>query len=53
MQSDFNPVHLKKANAKLNRLLHTTNTPIETMDESIVIPTVLPWWKKLLRIFGF
>jgi len=53
MQSDFNPVHLKKANAKLGRLLHPIHTPNPPMEESIIVPTVIPWWKKLLRILGF
>jgi len=53
MQSDFNPIRLKKANAKLGRLLHPTHTPAEPKKESIIVPTVIPWWKKLLRILGF
>ncbi|HQR74316.1 MAG TPA: hypothetical protein PLH07_00220 [Sulfurovum sp.] len=53
MQSDFNPIRLKKANAKLGRLLHPIHTPTEPMEESIIVPTVIPWWKKLLRALGF
>ena len=53
MQSDFDPIRLKKANAKLGRLLHPTHIPTESKEEFTIVPIVIPWWKKLLRTLGF
>jgi hypothetical protein len=53
MQSDFKPVHLKNANAKLDKLLVARSIPMqpqeEDSDKEIVLPLSL--WKKLLRLF--
>ncbi len=50
MQSDFNPIRLKKANAKLGKLLIETNVPIQQNDEHEEI-VHLSSWKKFLRLF--
>jgi len=47
MQSDFKPVHLQKANAKLDRHILSSERYQKNKDESVKISL----WKKFLVLF--
>ena len=47
MRSDFEPVHLKQANADLNRHVLSSERYQKSKDEKVKISL----WKKFLRLF--
>lgn len=52
MRSDFEPVHLKEANAKLDR--HVLSLPPYQEDNRLIYKNKgkISLWKKFLRLFG-
>ncbi|WP_309500225.1 hypothetical protein [Sulfurovum sp.] len=52
MQSNFKPVHLKNANAKLDKLLWEASAPMQENDDYEKKVSGISLWKKFLGLFG-